>query len=177
MTSIVLDAKQIQSAPAPVRLWLEQQISAALVPGSAAGTQLPRLVACTETQAANLLSRIRQVPSAVEVFFGLAHPEISYGSPPVVTFRLLDLQRRAGLESITKLLECLDHINRAWCRPGCGWNAEWRNLRHREAIRLRGEVNWLIDGFCGERFPAIDLAHVDLTGSEQSPEQHGRGVR
>ena len=114
MTSIVLDAKQIQSAPAPVRLWLEQQISAALVPGSAAGTQLPRLVACTETQAANLLSRIRQVPSAVEVFFGLAHPEISYGSPPVVTFRLLDLQRRAGLESITKLLECLDHINRAF---------------------------------------------------------------
>ncbi|MCS3689068.1 RecA-family ATPase [Bradyrhizobium elkanii] len=66
---------------------------------------------------------------------------------------------------------------KGWCRPGCGWNAEWRNLRHREAIRLRGEVNWLIDGFCGERFPAIDLAHVDLTGSEQSPEQHGRGVR
>jgi hypothetical protein len=20
------------------------------------------------------------------------------------------------------------------CRPGCGWNLEWRNLRHREAI-------------------------------------------
>jgi len=54
---------------------------------------------------------------------------------------------------------------------------EWRNLRHREAIRLRGEVNWLIDGLCGERFPAIDLAHVDLAGSEQSPEQHGRGLR
>jgi len=24
------------------------------------------------------------------------------------------------------------------CRPGCGWNPEWCNLRHREAIRLRG---------------------------------------
>jgi hypothetical protein len=54
---------------------------------------------------------------------------------------------------------------------------EWRNLRHREAIRLRGEVNWLIGGLCGERFPAIDLAHVNLAGSEQSPEQHGRGLR
>ena len=36
-----------------------------------------------------------------------------------------------------------------------------------------GEVNWLIDGPCGERLPAIDLAHVDLTGGEQRPEQHG----
>src|SRR5437868_15117897 len=36
-----------------------------------------------------------------------------------------------------------------------------------------GEVNWLIDGGCGERLPAIDLAHVDLTGGEQRPEQHG----
>src|SRR5262249_8894967 len=42
---------------------------------------------------------------------------------------------------------------------------------------LRGEVNWLINGFCRERFPAIDLAHVDLSRGEQSPEQHGRGVR
>ena len=25
--------------------------------------------------------------------------------------------------------------------------------------------------------PAIDLAHADLTGSEQRPEQHGRGIR
>ncbi|QOZ30177.1 hypothetical protein XH93_36715 [Bradyrhizobium sp. CCBAU 51753] len=114
MTSIMLDAKQIQSAPAPVRLWLEQQISAVLGPGSSASVQPPHLVACTEAQAASLLNRIRQVPSAVEVFFGLAHPDISYGSPPVVTFRLLDLQHRAGLESITKLLECLDLINRSF---------------------------------------------------------------
>ncbi len=114
MTSIMLDAQQIQNAPAPVRLWLEQQISAALGPRPAPGAPSPHLVACTGTQAANLLSRIRQVPFAVEVFFGLAHPEISFGEPPVVTFRLLELQRRAGLENITKLLGCLDLINRAF---------------------------------------------------------------
>jgi len=34
---------------------------------------------------------------------------------------------------------------------------------------------WL-SALCGERFPSIDLAHVDLAGSEQSPEQHGRGL-
>ena len=49
----------------------------------------------------------------------------------------------------------------------------WRNLQRHEAIGLGGEVNWLIDGPCGERLPAIDLAHVDLTGGEQGPEQHG----
>ncbi|WP_245350447.1 hypothetical protein [Bradyrhizobium sp. UFLA03-84] len=114
MTGIVLDAQQIQNAPAPVRLWLEQQISALLAASSVTGAPSPRLAACTEAQAANLLNRIRQVPSAVEVLFGLAHPEISYGDPPVVTFRLLDLQRRAGLENITRLLECLDLINQAF---------------------------------------------------------------
>jgi hypothetical protein len=48
----------------------------------------------------------------------------------------------------------------------------WRNLQRHEVIVSGGEVNWLIDGRCGERLPAIDLAHVDLTGSEQRPEQH-----
>ena len=31
-----------------------------------------------------------------------------------------------------------------------------------EVIVSGGEVNRLIDGFCGEGLPAIDLAHVDL---------------
>ena len=39
-----------------------------------------------------------------------------------------------------------------------------------------GEVNRLIDWLGGEGLPAIDLAHVDLTGREQCPEQHGCSV-
>ena len=61
----------------------------------------------------------------------------------------------------------------ARCRRALCWNSMWRNLQRHEAIGLGGEVNWLIDGPCGERLPAIDLAHVDLTGGEQGPEQHG----
>jgi hypothetical protein len=38
----------------------------------------------------------------------------------------------------------------------------WRILRSHEVIVSGGKVNWLIDGFCGESLPAIDLAHVDL---------------
>jgi len=30
--------------------------------------------------------------------------------------------------------------------------------------------------FCGERLPAIHLAHVDLTGGKQRPEQHRGGI-
>src|SRR5215208_8444532 len=59
------------------------------------------------------------------------------------------------------------------CRRAFCWNSMWRNLQRHEVIESSGEVNWLIDGPCGERLPAIDLAHVDLTGGEQRPEQQG----
>src|SRR5437773_12095632 len=62
------------------------------------------------------------------------------------------------------------------CRRALCWNSMWRNLQRHEAIGLGGEVNWLIDGGCGERLPAIDLAHVDLAGGEQRPEQHGGSI-
>jgi hypothetical protein len=48
---------------------------------------------------------------------------------------------------------------------------------YHEGICSGGKVNWLIDGFGGERPPAIDLAHVDLARGEQRPEQHCSGVR
>jgi hypothetical protein len=44
-------------------------------------------------------------------------------------------------------------------------------------LRLSDQAARLIDGLGGEGLPAIDLAHVDLAGSEQSPEQHRGGVR
>src|SRR6187200_308973 len=59
------------------------------------------------------------------------------------------------------------------CRRAFCWNSMWRNLQRHEVIESSGEVNWLIDGPCGERLPAIDLAHVELTGGDQRPEQHG----
>ena len=46
---------------------------------------------------------------------------------------------------------------------GKGWNRV-AHLRSHEGIVSGGKVNWLIDGFCGERLPTIDLAHVDLPG-------------
>src|SRR5580704_13175092 len=63
------------------------------------------------------------------------------------------------------------------CRPECGWNYNRHNLRETNYIILCGEFNRLIDELCGKALPAIYLAHVDLAGSKQRPEQHGSRVR
>jgi len=69
------------------------------------------------------------------------------------------------------------HLRKAGCRPKCGWNYNWHNLRETNYSILCGEFKWLIDGLCGKTLPAIDLAHVDLAGSKERPEQHGSRVR
>src|SRR5262249_26231650 len=42
--------------------------------------------------------------------------------------------------------------------------------------RSRSKIYRLIEELSGERVPTIDLAHADLAGGEQRPQQHGRGV-
>jgi hypothetical protein len=46
--------------------------------------------------------------------------------------------------------------------------------------RAGGEVNWLIDGFCGRGLPTINLAHADTPGGKHHRDgvgrrQHGLG--
>jgi hypothetical protein len=136
MIGITLDVEQIRNAPAPVRQWIEQQISGALGAGymTAAGvSQSPHLTACTQMQAAAVLERIRNLPSAVAVFFEFGRPGICYGEPPVMAFRLLDLQRLAELETITRLLECLGLINEAFadvCNDVAARFCDFDNLGH-----------------------------------------------
>jgi hypothetical protein len=61
-------------------------------------------------------------------------------------------------------------------RPRCGRNFARRNFRQHDYIVLGCEFNWLIDGFSGKGFPAVDLAHTGLAGCQQRPEQHGGRV-
>ena len=61
------------------------------------------------------------------------------------------------------------------CRRQLCWNSVTRSPAL-ESTGSGSEVNRLIDGLCCQGVPAIDLAHVDLTGGEQRPEQHRRRI-
>ena len=76
----------------------------------------------------------------------------------------LHIVERASDNTIGRTLK-KTFSSRIWSRPGCGWKYYWHNLRQTNYSILRGEVKWLIDGFCGKGLPAIDLSHVDLAGS------------
>jgi hypothetical protein len=116
MIGITLDVEQIRNAPEPVRQWIEQQVSAALGLAHPAGAVLqpPHLTACSQTQAAAVLNRIRHLPTVVAVFFEFGRPGICYGEAPIMAFRLIDIQRLTELETITRLLECLGLINQTF---------------------------------------------------------------
>ncbi len=52
-----------------------------------------------------------------------------------------------------------------------------RRLRRDDGTASGGEVNHALGRRLTEARPAIDLAHADLAGGEQGPEQHGCGLR
>ena len=54
-------------------------------------------------------------------------------------------------------------------RSGCSSHTQPKSS-HREQIMTSN------GGFCGERIPAIHLAHADLSRGEQRPEHHRGGV-
>src|SRR5258708_25004183 len=89
----------------------------------------------------------------------------SLGAEILILRHQLNIQRRHLPKRLT--FSAMDRL--IWCRPESGWNLEWRILRSHEGIVSGGKVNWLIDGFCGERLPTIDLAHVDLPGCNERP--------
>ena len=88
-----------------------------------------------------------------------------------------DLRELGALYYVSASSEMLGiALQRTGCRRALCWNLIWRNLQRHEVIGSGGEVNWVIDSRCGKRLPAVDLAHVDLAGGEQRPEQHASSL-
>ena len=53
---------------------------------------------------------------ALNVFFEFARPGISFGQPPVMAFRLIDILYHTRLQDIGQVMECLEAINEAFAR-------------------------------------------------------------
>jgi hypothetical protein len=138
MIGITLTTDQIRSAPKEVRQWIEREVVAALGLAAAAPAppvsepaQTAHLVACSMQEAAAVLSQIQGMWPAVNVFFEFARPTISFGEPPVMTFRLIDILHHTKLQSIEQIMECLEAINQALARVRhdasakfCGFDSE-----------------------------------------------------
>lgn len=118
MIGITLTTDQIRNAPTPVRQWIEQQVIASLgLAAEATAAQHPQaahLVACTTEEAAAVLAEIRGMVPAFNVFFEFARPGISFGQPPVMAFRLIDILYHTRLEDVGQVVECLEAINAAF---------------------------------------------------------------
>jgi len=118
MIGITLTTDQIRSAPTPVRQWIEHEVIAALglaaeTPAAAPAQGAAHLVACSAEEAAAVLSQIESVMPAVNVFFEFGRPGVSYGQPPVMAFRLIDILHHTRLSNVGQVMACLDLINQA----------------------------------------------------------------
>ncbi len=63
--------------------------------------------------AAAVLSQIQGALAAVNVFFEFGRPGVSYGQPPVMAFRLIDILNHTRLQNIGQVMTRLEVINQA----------------------------------------------------------------
>jgi hypothetical protein len=135
MIGITLTTDQIRNAPPQVRQWIEHEVIASLglaadAPPAAEHGQGAHLASCSADEAAAVLAQIQGLVPAFNVFFEFARPGISYGQPPVMAFRLIDILYHTRLQDIGQVVECLEAINQALAR-----------LRHDPAARFCGFDN------------------------------------
>ena len=142
MIGITLTTDQIRSAPIEVRQWIEHEVIAALDLAAPAApslkpVQTAHLVACSMQEAAAVLSQIGGMGPAVNVFFEFARPTISFGTPPVMSLRLIDILHHTKLESIEQVMESLEAINRALARVRHDVSAKFCGFRQRRPLFRR----------------------------------------
>lgn len=121
MIGITLSSEQIRSAPVEVRRWIEREVmtSLGLQAAPAESKHGEHLAACSEEQAAAILSQIQGVMPAVNVFFEFGRQGAIFGQSNIEAFRLLDIAHHTRLPDVAQVVACLDLINQAFGRA-CG---------------------------------------------------------
>lgn len=136
MIGISLSSDQIRTAPAEVRRWIEREVMTSLGLQAAPADSRPQgehLVACSEEQAAAVLSQIQDVLPAVNVFFEFGRQGAIFGQAGIEAFRLVDIAHHTRLADISQVVACIDLINQAFGRACsdasaklCGFDHEGR---------------------------------------------------
>lgn len=119
MTSFIISAEQVKSAPPEVRRWIENEVARALaLPASPtydpSRMQASALAVCTIDEVAQIFNLISGNFFVTQVFLELARETpLPYKIPSLHTVRLSDIQRHVQLADGQVLLECLGVINQA----------------------------------------------------------------
>lgn len=116
MISITISTEQIRGAPADVRRWIEGEVTTALglqVPTASTQQEGEGLAICSGEELGTILSTIRAVLPAVNVFFELGHQGVSCANGRLEAYRLTDLLHRTRLRDVDQVVMCLDMINEA----------------------------------------------------------------
>jgi hypothetical protein len=135
MIGITLTSEQIRTAPPEVRQWIEREVMTSLgQPSHSADDNKPHgehLAACSEEEAAAVLSQIQGVLPAVNVFFELGRQGAIFGQPGIEAFRLLDIAHHTRLQDVAQVVACLEIIGQAFSRVSgdtsarfCGFDRE-----------------------------------------------------
>ena len=160
MIGITLTTDQIRSAPKEVRQWIEHQVIAGLGLAAEAPASVPaqatHLAALSEEEAAAVLAQVRGMLPATNLFFEFARPGVSFGQPPVITYRLIDILNHTRLQNIGQVMTCLEALDNAVAQ-----------LRGQPSVRFCGFDN---EGHCfiaPETQRAIAALWHDVIASQQ----------
>jgi len=114
MTGITLSSEQIRRAPPEVRRWIEHEVATSLgfqVQATDFQRQTPQLAGCSHDEVAAVLSLIRGVFPAVNVFFELGRKGTSFAQNRLQAYRLSDIQHHTRLQSSEQVISCLNLID------------------------------------------------------------------
>lgn len=116
MVGITLSSEQIRSAPPEIRRWLERQVVQSLglqVPAAAPEPRPKQLAICSGQELNAMLTLMRGILPAVNVFFELGHLGKTLGNGELEVFRLIDIAHQARLQSAGQVATCLNIMNQA----------------------------------------------------------------
>jgi hypothetical protein len=116
MIGITLNSEQIRQAPPSVREWIEREVIVSLglqIRPAADKPQGEHLASCNAEEVVAVLTQIKGVLPAVNVFFEFGRQGSVIPQSRVEAFRLIDIAHHTRLPNVEQVIACIDIINQA----------------------------------------------------------------